>query len=47
MDALAVCAEEGRIWQRYSPGKSHNFVIRRFPNGVIHPAFAGNLKMNS
>ena len=37
MDALACCAEEGRKRQRYSSGRSLYPVIRRFPNGEIHP----------
>ena len=33
MDALGTHAEEGRTWWRYAPGRSHDPVIRRFPNG--------------
>ena len=44
MDALEALAEEGRIRRRYSSGRCHKPMIRRFPNGATHPAFGGVTK---
>ena len=35
MDALEILAEEGRRRRRYSSGRGHHPLIRRFPNGEI------------
>jgi hypothetical protein len=43
MDALENLAEEGRRRRRYSSGKCHQLMIRRFPNGATHPDLSGNL----
>ena len=40
MDALEVLTEEGRIWRRYSSGRCHKPVIRRFPNGATQSSLA-------
>src|SRR3989344_583119 len=44
MNAWEILAEEGRIRRRYSSGRCHKPLIRRFPNGEIHPDFVGITK---
>lgn len=36
-----MLTEEGRIQRRYSSGRCYRPVIRRFPNGAIHPDSIG------
>jgi hypothetical protein len=38
VNALLLISEEGRTWSRKSPGRSHDPLIRRCPNGETRPA---------
>ena len=46
-DAWEILTEEGRIRRRYSSGRCHRPLIRRFPNGAIHPRKRVTLSKNS